>query len=357
MNARRIVIAIAAGAAVLSASAGCNASREAPQGQDDATILSIATATGPDRPGAVQIDEFARRVNEISRGEIRIDPVLKAAGDEADAWNHVVAQSVEAGDFDMALIPTRTWEGEGVTSFAGLSAPFLVDSDELMARLVSPDAAAGMLAGLDEVGLTGLALFPEGQRLLFSFDGPLLAPSDVDGKLVRAPRSETTYSALTSLGAQPRALVGDLFTAALEDGTLTAAESSYEKASSFAKASTVVGNLPLYPKINSLVVNSATLTHLTANERRILQEAATKSRDQITASMTPTADWAASFCQKGGTVVSATEEQIAAFKTATAPVYAQLEKDPGTKALIATIRSLAAETTASTETATCSHAP
>lgn len=58
-------------------------------------------------------------------------------------------------------------------------------------------------------------------------------------------------------------------------------------------------------------------------------------------SLPPIADDAAKFFRDGGTVVTATDAEVAAFKAAAAPVYAQLERDPGTRALIAKIRALA----------------
>lgn len=338
--------AIMAAVAIVLWTGACGTPKEPSQADqqyaDDATVLTLATAAGPNGRSAAQIQEFARQVKELSRGSIRIEPALKAAADEADAWDQAVAQSTEAGDFDMALIPTRTWESEGVLSFAALSAPFLTASDEVITKIVAPEIANGMLAGLKPIGLTGLALLPDGPRMLFSFGGPVMTPAELAGRVVRAPRSTTGYATLKALGANPQSLAGELFTDALTKGTVKAAESSFTRAESFPQASTTIGNLPLYAKVNSLVINTNTIAHLPADERRILLEAAGKTRDSVTGSMLRTSDEAAAYCQNGGTIVVATEEQIAAFKATVAPVYAQLEKDAGTRALIAKIRALTA---------------
>jgi TRAP-type transport system periplasmic protein len=346
MKSRLRGAAIMAAVAVVLGTAGCGAAKEPPQNDkqysDDATVLTLATAAGPGGSSAAQIQEFVRQVKDLSGGSIRIEPALKAADEEADAWDQAVAQSTEGGDFDMALIPTRTWESEGVLSLAALSAPFLTASDEVITKVVAPDIADGMMAGLKQIGLTGLALLPDGPRMLFSFGGPVLTPADLAGKVVRAPRSTTGYATLKALGANPQALTGELFTAALNNGTVRAAESSFTKARSFPQASTTTGNLPLYEKVNSLVINTNTNAHLPANERRILLEAAGKTRDAVTGSVSRTAEAAVAYCQRGGTVVVATEQQIAAFGAAVAPVYSQLNKDAGTRALIAKIRALTA---------------
>ncbi|MBT2549587.1 TRAP transporter substrate-binding protein [Arthrobacter sp. ISL-65] len=332
--------AAAAAIVVLLGSSGCQVPRPVQgdrQDQDEATVLTVATAAGPESRAASQIQEFARHVTTLSSAAIRIEPVLKAAADEADAWDQAVAQSTEGGDFDMALIPTRTWASEGITSFDVLSAPFLIASDELVSRVVAPDTAGGMLDDLKQIGVTGLALFPDAQRRLFSFAGPVFTPSDLAGKVVRAPRSATTYATLTSLGASPRALTGDLFVEALASGTVQAAESSFSRARSYPKGSVTTGNLPLYPKINTLVINTATYGRLTANERRIVQEAASQTRETAKGAM-HTADEASAYCQNGGTIVNATEQQVAAFRAAVGPVYAQLARDPQAKAFIERVR-------------------
>ncbi|MDQ1059876.1 TRAP-type C4-dicarboxylate transport system substrate-binding protein [Arthrobacter globiformis] len=321
---------------VLLAASGCQVQSDR-QKQDEATVLTMATAAGPESRAASQIQEFARHVATLSSGDFRIEPMLKAAAEEADAWNQAVAQSTEGGDFDMALIPTRTWASEGIPSFDALSAPFLIASDELVSRVVSPDIASGMLDDLKQIGVTGLALLPDSQRRLFSFTGPVFTPADLAGKVVRAPRSATTYATLSSLGAMPRALTGDLFAEALASGTVQAAESSFARAESFPRGTTTTGNLPLYPKINTLVVNTVTFGRLTANEQRILKEAASRTREAAAGAMHTAAE-ASAYCQKGGTIVNATEQQVAAFVAAVGPVYAQLAKDPSARALIEEVR-------------------
>jgi hypothetical protein len=64
------------------------------------------------------------------------------------------------------MIPARAWDTEGVTSLRALHAPFLVTSDELVAEIVDGELADELLAGLEDVGVTGLALLPEGLRHL-----------------------------------------------------------------------------------------------------------------------------------------------------------------------------------------------
>ena len=95
--------------------------------------------------------------------------------------------------------------------------------------------------------VSGLALFPERTRMLFSFRGPVLKPADVAGKTVRAPRSDTAYALLTAFGATPDDLVGEAFPDGLAAGKVVAAESSFAFAGSLPEPATATGNLISIP--------------------------------------------------------------------------------------------------------------
>jgi TRAP-type transport system periplasmic protein len=313
----------------LLAAAGCAAPAENPSGTnppateppatEQPKTLRIATDDDPDRPGAAQIEEFARQVKELSGGKLLIEPVWKAVGHDNDDWDQAVAQAVTAGDFEMALVPAS-----------------------MLAKVTEPAVADEMLAGLEKAGVSGLALFPEATRTLFSFRGPLLKPADLAGMAVRAPRSDTTYELLKAFGATPDDLVGEAFPDGIAAGNIAAAESSFAFADTLPEPTTATGNLTLYPKVNSLVINIKVSNALSETRLQNLKDAAAATRTWAVGAMTSVADDAAAFCRSGGTVVTATDAELAAFKSAGEAVYAKLEADPETKNRIARIRELAA---------------
>jgi len=45
-------------------------------------------------PGAEQIQQFAGQVEKLSHGQLRIEPVWEANGEEHDDWDQVVARKV-----------------------------------------------------------------------------------------------------------------------------------------------------------------------------------------------------------------------------------------------------------------------
>jgi TRAP-type C4-dicarboxylate transport system substrate-binding protein len=345
MTLKAMVAAVAA-AMVLAACGGGSAGSKA--GGDAAPVtLRIGTDDDPGRPGGAQIQEFARQVQELSKGQVRIEPVWQAAGEQGktEDWDQVVARKVVHGELDMGMVPARAWDTEGVASLHALHAPFLVTSDELVGRIAKGELAPEMLAGLEKIGVSGLALLPEALRHLFAFGDPPLSPADFDGMVIRAPTSKTTYAAFEALGAKPDDFggPGDRFAEGIKKGKIGGAESSFALAGTLPARTAAVGNITFFPKVNSLVINTKVLKDLTEDQRAILHDAAQRTVDWAIRTTRSDAEVAKEYCTNGGQIVLASGADIAKFKQAVQPVYQQLEQDAPTKAMIAQIRSLSGE--------------
>ncbi|HZD18472.1 MAG TPA: TRAP transporter substrate-binding protein DctP [Actinomycetota bacterium] len=336
------VVVIVTVAVMVLAACSSGAGGDKAGGNADLVTLRIGTDDGPGRPAADQILEFARRVEQRSEGRIRIEPVWHAAGEGVPDWDQAVARMVVAGDIEMGMIPARAWDTEGVLSLRALQAPFLVNSDELVARIVTSDLAAEMLSGLSTIGVTGLALLPEGLRHMFAFGGPPLSRADFEGKQVRAPSSETTSALFQALGATADDFANDddAFREGIASGTIAAAESSFALAGTLPAPTTAVGNMTFFPKVNSLVVNADAFDELTGGQQRILRDAADDMVGWAVTATPSDVDLAEQYCANGGRIVLADEAELEAMRAAVQPVYTELERDETTKALIGEIEAL-----------------
>jgi TRAP-type C4-dicarboxylate transport system substrate-binding protein len=346
-KAARGVIVLAA-AVLLAACGGAGAVGDKAGGTGTPVVLRLGTDDGPRRPSAEQITEFARRVEELSEGQVVIKPVWNAAGPLDTEWDQAVARMVVGGQLDMALIPARAWDTEGVTSLRALNAPLLVDSDALVEQIVTDDLAEDMLAGLEATGVTGLALLPEGLRHLFLYGSHTLA--DVRGKLLRAPRSETTWALFEALGATP---VDETSREEIEAGTVLGAESSFALATSLPADATAIGNLTLFPKVNALVVRSATFDGLTSAQQSILRDAARSTVAWAVEQTGTDAAHAKPYCDNGGRIIHVSAADIEQARAAARPVYEDLEQDAGTAATIARIEELKRDIPAVRPPASC----
>lgn len=327
----------------LTAVSGCsNDAVSKAGGATPPLTLTIGTDDTADRLGGTLIEEFARQVTQASDGSIVIEPVWRAAGPNEADWDQKVARRVVSGELDMGMIPARAWDTEGVSTLQALHAPFLIDSNALVNAVVADDVAEQMLTGLDEVGVTGLALVPESLRHPFSFGEPVLEPADLDGQAIRTPNSDLSYAVLEAFGAQPTdaAGPGTDFGASVADGSITAAESSYDAAQHLPRHSMGTANITLYPKVQSLVANSSTFADLSDEQRQALEEAAVQTRTWAIEEIPTDAEAAQDFCDAGYQSVLAPEDSVEAWVEASRPVSDQLEGDPATARMIETITQL-----------------
>jgi TRAP-type C4-dicarboxylate transport system substrate-binding protein len=307
------------------------------------TRLRLGTPDESTQPGADAILEFSRQVEELSDGQLLIDPVWKAQGGEVRGWDQNVAVMVAKRELDMAMVPARAWDVLGVSSLNALHAPMLVDSEELVKQIVSGEMASEMLAGLDAAGVVGLALLPESLRHPFGFGEPLLSVEDFVGKAYRAARSDAVYATLRALGARPDDPTGEEYTDGVADGSIEAVDADFVWAAWLPRRAVATGNVTLYPKLQALVINEDTFAALAGPERDVLRRAAAGTREWVSANFPTDAEAARRFCADGGAIAFASASDLAAIEDALQPVHAQLAGDPASRSLLERIGALKEE--------------
>jgi TRAP-type C4-dicarboxylate transport system substrate-binding protein len=304
--------------------------------------LRLGTESDPGRPTADQIREFVHQVEELSSGQLVIEPAWDANGpdDGSAGGDQVVARMVVAGDLEMGMIPSRAWDTEGVTTLRALQAPFLITSDELSAAVaMSSDLAPELLGGLDDIGVTGLALVPESLRHLLFYGEVPSSVADFAGLTIRAPRSNTTFAIVEALGAK-----ADDFTDPGESElTADAAEAAFALGGTLPKSNSALGNVPLFPKVNTLVINTVAFRRLTEEQRDILRHAAANTAETVSRTTPDTLEYAEIYCRNGGTIVLADETFLRALRNATEPVSKELARDATTASLMQRIEALGRE--------------
>jgi hypothetical protein len=101
-----------------------------------------------------------------------------------------------------------------------------------------------------------------------------------------------------------------------------------------------VSNVTLFPKYNSLVINTSVWAGLPADQQAALRDAAQRTRGWSIDTLPDEASAAAAFCRSGGRVVTSKGQDVAALQRAVQPVYTELVRDPTTRTLIEQIRAL-----------------
>jgi C4-dicarboxylate-binding protein DctP len=341
VNGIRGVAAIALVA--LAAGAGCSGGDKA-GGSGGIETLRLASDDPPDRAASQQVKEFARQVRRLSDGRLRIHIDWEANGSGVKhpprAFDQKTAQKVIDGSYALAIVPARAWDVLGVTSLQAIQAPFLVNSDALLDRVASDPVAEQMLAGLNDVGVVGLALWPEALRHPVGFGHPLRSRSDFAGKGIRAIRSELTWEILRALGARPLDRVGDEIGPEIDSGKLSGAETEIGLVGDLPRPAIVTANVTLFPKANIIVANRAAFDGLSDDQRETLRKAAAETLDHVLASRPTDVEEARSACGVGVRIVVASDADIRGLVRATRPVVARLERDDLTRRSIQRIVAL-----------------
>jgi TRAP-type C4-dicarboxylate transport system substrate-binding protein len=347
--ARRLLTAFALAALALVAVASLahgSAERTGPPGKSGGTAgvaLRLAVLEYPGKPAAQIAERYARRVEDLSNGSMRVtinywpirfEPTTPSGLVEASA-----IRALRAGELQLGLIPSHAFEAQGVSTFRALQAPLLITTSAQAARVTTGPLAHRLHAGLPRIALTGLGLVPEGLHRPFGFLKPLVSPADFAGLAIRADSSRATRDVLRVLGARPVAPDTAGSDTSVFSGFVNDATSLPSADDVFPQAAYTAGNFALFPKIDVIVASARAFGRLRPEQRSVLRRAAAEAR----AASIPGAGEhaaAAAFCRAGGTIVAATPDEEHALRTKVAPLLDAMRRDPATRATIASIEQL-----------------
>jgi TRAP-type C4-dicarboxylate transport system substrate-binding protein len=318
---------------------------------DPPVTLRLAVSDDPGKPSGQAVNKFVRDVAGASGGNITIAATFDAGKGTEQGFELGVADLVQRGETDLAVVASRAWDLAGITSLQALQAPYLIDNDALALAVAQGDIARRSLDGIGH-GIVGLTMWPEGLRHLFSFPGcpkDFRSPEGVKDATVLWIESGLTRELIEGLGAVE--YVEDDRHLDAATCKLQGQENGFDQVRAMAMSDAIgTGNVILFPKYQVLVANQASLDHLSDGQRQILLDAAAGVQADMIAGHQMDSALARAWCAQGGTVVAASERQRQAFVAAAKPIYTRLEADPVTSQLIADIRALKAATPVSAGT-------
>ncbi|MFL5955392.1 MAG: TRAP transporter substrate-binding protein [Gaiellaceae bacterium] len=350
----RLVLA----AGLLASAIGAGTSLAGPPQKTGSTItLTLAGTEGRGRPSIDIAEVFAERVKALSKDSIIVKIAYDSGGNDRTTTNNAqeanLVRLVRAGKVQLAIVPTRAFDFEGVTSFQAIQAPFLVTTERGMDRLTRGTLADRLQSELPQLGLTGLGLAPEGLRRPFGFTKALVKPADFAGIRFVASRSRPLVRLLRILGARPVALLGSAEEQGIANRTVAGSDSTLALAGNggLPQPAFTGGNLVFFPKIDALVANGRSLNRLSSKQVSLLRAAAASARSWAIGALTEQKGRDA-YCRAGGTIVTAPAAAITALRAKAAPVLAAMRRDPLTRSLIADI---SASSLSGGGVAPCSH--
>jgi TRAP-type transport system periplasmic protein len=289
------------------------------------------------------VNRFVEKAEQVSNGHLKIVVQNEWSGDSPD-YEQTVVRDVASGKAALGWSGTRVLDTLGVTSARALTAPMLLDGYGLEDAVMRSDIPGRVLAGLGPAGVTGLAVLAGGLRKPWAVTAPLLGPATWQGKTFAAFPSDGAAAAIRALGATPStAGFGDALDAGLADGSID----GYEKNllvvginGTWAASPYVTTNVTLWPETAVLFANPKKLASLTKLQRSWLTTAAAAASRESAGLMNTDAQTLAELCKHPVHAATATPQDLAALQDAFTRVYAGLEQDAVTRAIIEQIRKL-----------------
>jgi TRAP-type transport system periplasmic protein len=342
------------------------------------TVLHLRTSVAAlelRQPGAAF---FARRVAQLSANRLRIAVDYVPTPDQHEVTTAPVATDswlvgeAKAGHTDLAWVSTNAFDAMGITSLRALDAPMLVDDYGLQTAILRSRLAGPMLAGLRGAGVDGLGLVAGRLRRPVAVERSLRGPRDYRGLQLGTAESRARGDAMRALGARvvPGAHLPvfyetwtDLETRSLlpkdrMDGLETDLEDEFYDVPP-AEPGYVTADVRLWAETAAIVASPARLARLSALQRSWLRRAAAETQAHAFALGAGDDALLRELCSRGTRFARTSSADRAALRRAFRPVYARLERDRQTRALIHAIEAIkarAAPTAAPSMPARCSAA-
>ena len=322
MTARKTPLAV-----LLIAAAGVLAGPAAAQEKKPVELRYTTGAPPKGNPWVMQIERYAKNVDEESRGELKIAPFFGSQlGSEQDTVQQVARGRIDMGGFSAgsaALV---------VPEVALLLMPFYFRSvaeldcvlDNHMTQLVTDlyDKKGVKFIGWTEVG--SIELF--GKRAF-------LAPKELNGVKAASYANKTQALFYSSLGASPTPLGLPEWIPAFQTGmsevVLTTITSALPMG--LTKVAPVVTRVGAYDAPGLTLMNKASFDKLA----KPLQDALLRGGDRVPSSQyrTEVRGFEATLYglheKAGGQIVNVTQEQRDAWRHALDPIYSKIVEETG----------------------------
>jgi TRAP-type C4-dicarboxylate transport system substrate-binding protein len=285
------------------------------------------TGAPPKTPWVMQLERFAKDLEEESKGTMKIQPFINAQlGNEQDTMQQTARGRIDMGGFSTAASAAL------VPELALLGMPFYFDSaqqQDCVHDRYMTSVAKGMLAqrGVVFLGWTHVgAVDVVGKK-------PYLMPAEIKGLKARSSPTKTDAAFWGQLGANPNPLGITEWASAHQTGLVdvSAAPITYYFPSGLGKVAPVMTRTNHIDAGGVVVMAKSVYDKLSADQRNVIERTvARRPASQLRAEIRGFEDAIRDMHLKsGGQIVQLTPDQRAAWRKAVEAVWPQIVKAVG----------------------------
>ncbi len=319
---RPLVVLAAAFAVVTSLASSWTHAQSKP-----AVTLRYTTGAPAKTPWVMQLERYAKDVDEESKGTLKIDGFIAAQlGNEQDTVQQVARGRIDMGGFsngsvallvpELGVLQLPFWFKSTKELDCVLDGPVTGFVTELLAR------KGVQFLGWTEVGTGDLV----GKR-------PFLSPKDVNGLKAAAQSSKVNAMFWTALGANPSFVGITEITSAFQTGLVDVQANvvTFYLPSGLAKVAPVLTRLDVSDAPGIVLMNKGAYDRLSPEHKAALQRAGDRApAAQLRGEIRGFEETLRRMhVQAGGQVVQATPEQREEWRKAITPTWPAMVKETG----------------------------
>ncbi len=283
------------------------------------TVLRLSHNNPADHPTQISMEFMAKRLSELTNGEITIQIFPNAElGTQRESLELVQNCALEMARSNASEL--EAFE----PAYSALNLPYIFQSEEHFNKVINGEIGQRILNASEDKGFLGVAFLTEGARSFYG-QKPIYSPDDLKGMKVRVQPSPSAIRMVELLGGSPTPIAwGELYSA-LQQGVVDMAENN-PTALTNARHGEVVKYFSLdeHTMIPSVVVISTCAWEaMTPDQQAALRQAAAEAQVFHSQNWNKTANAALEQAQaEMGIKVNTVDK--APFIAAVQPMYAEV---------------------------------
>jgi C4-dicarboxylate-binding protein DctP len=182
-------------------------------------VIKFSHVVATDTPKGQAAERFKQLAEKATNGRVSIEiyPNSRLYKDKEEL------EALQLGAVQMLAPSLAKFGPLGVKEFEVFDLPYVFPTKAALYRVTEGDIGKGMLQKLESKGITGLAFWDNGFKVM-SANTPLRVPSDFKGLKMRIQSSRVLSAQMRALGASPQELAFSEVRQALQTGAADGTE-------------------------------------------------------------------------------------------------------------------------------------
>ncbi len=325
-----LVLSLAAcGGGKTAAPTSSGAGSEKASGKTYTLSVGHTTAANENDPYYLTVMKFKEIVEKNTEGRITVnDYPSSQLGSEPEMW-----EGMQTGTCDMAIM-TNAYVSSYVQANGALDLPFIFSDLKQARDILDGDFGQKLIDNMSGTGVTCLAFSEGGFRQLCTRNKGIYSPADLTGLKIRCMETKTYLSAYAALGVNATPMAwGELLTA-LQQGTVDGCDAplSVLYTNGFPDVCQYIDNVNLFYSPLPICISTQLFDSFSAEDQQLLIDAAKEAAAYTRNNNDTTAEsMEKDLTSKGMTIISESEVDSDAFRTAALPCYDEMESYIGSE--------------------------